>query len=80
MAAKQALSKAQKNTAAPQKKLPSHESTSEKPPNHQSIFEKTVKPPQKKPPQKNPPSHESTAEKSSEHNLPTQWNHQNHQR
>jgi hypothetical protein len=60
--------KSRKNTAAPQKKLPSHESTSEKPPNHQSISEKTVKPPQKKPPQKKPlqkkpPSHESTTEK-----------------
>jgi hypothetical protein len=64
MVAKQAPPKAQKNTAALQKK----------PPNHQSILEKTVKPPQKK-----PPSHESTTEKQSEHNLPTQCNHQNHQ-
>jgi hypothetical protein len=32
-----------------------------------------------KPPQKKPPSHESTTEKQSEHNLPTQCNHQNHQ-
>jgi hypothetical protein len=63
MAAKQAPSKAQKNTAAPQKKPPNHESTSEKPPNYQSISEKTVKPSQKKPPQKKPPSHESTTEK-----------------
>jgi hypothetical protein len=48
MAAKQAPSKAQKNTAALQKK----------PPNHQSISGKTAKPPQKK-----PPSHKSTTEK-----------------
>jgi hypothetical protein len=48
MAAKQAPSKAEKTTKAPQKKLPSHQST----------IEKTLKAPQKK-----PPSHESTTEK-----------------
>jgi hypothetical protein len=55
--------KSRKNTAAPQKKSPSHESTSEKPLSHHNISEKTAKPPQKKPPQKKPPSHESTTEK-----------------
>jgi hypothetical protein len=55
--------KSRKNTAAPQKKSPSHESTSEKPLSHHNISEKTAKPPQKKPPQKKPPSHESATEK-----------------
>jgi hypothetical protein len=50
--------KHKKNTTAPQKKLPSHESTSEKLLNHQSIFEKTAKLAPKK-----PPNHESTTEK-----------------
>jgi hypothetical protein len=71
MVAKQALSKAQKNTAAPHKKLPNHESTSEKPPNHQSISEKTAKPTQKKPPQKNHLATKAQPKKPSKHNLPT---------
>jgi hypothetical protein len=50
--------KSRKNTKAPQKKLLRHQSTSEKPPSHQSTLENITKLLQKK-----PPSHESTTEK-----------------